>query len=77
LVAYFLDLQDGRANRYEIIPALILFYPQWCVLKYLGNYLFHQNEKQLINEKKHHEKHIETAEPFLEAGLQVGKFLCF
>ena len=74
LIILYLDLKCGKADRYEILPALLFVYPQWVVLKLLFRYLIHKDEKTLNKEKECYERNVETLEAFLEATFQV-KFL--
>ena len=59
-------------TRFEIIPVLILCYPQWRCCKFLVNYLYHKDENRLQVEKQTYEREVETMEAFAEAGIQVG-----
>ena len=76
LVIFRNDLKNGKANYFEVIPLLLLFYPQWKTLKFLANYAFnHRDETRLNNDKNEHDKDIGSLEPFLEASIQVSKIL--
>jgi hypothetical protein len=72
---FYRDLNKKKVSRFEIIPVLILCYPQWRCIKMLVSYLYHKNESRLQSEKQTYEREVETMEAFAEAGIQVGTFI--
>ena len=71
VVVFIRDLKHKKANRYEVIPLILLVYPQWRVLKFLCNYVYHRNEDTLNKDKDENERDVASLEAFLEACLQV------
>ena len=66
------DLQDQKANIFEMVPLFLLFYPQYKTIKYLCQYIFvHRNEEILNEEKEKNNREVGSLEPFLESSLQV------
>ena len=66
------DLTNGNARKYEIIPLIFLFYPQWKCLKYLANYaIAHKDEHRLKQDIVEFNREVASIEPFLESSLQV------
>ena len=66
------DVKQDNARKYEAIPAIFLFYPQWKSLKYLINYAFkHKDENKLKNDIKEFDRDVACIEPFMESSFQV------
>ena len=73
LVVFKNDLETGKANKFEIIPLLLLCYPQYKTLKFLLMYVFcHRDEAVLNRDKEEHDRDLSSLEPFLESCLQVS-----
>ena len=67
------DLGTGKANKFEIIPILLLCYPQYKTFKFLWMYIFcHRDEAVLNRDKEEHDRDVAPLEPFLESCLQVS-----
>ena len=72
VVVFYNDITNDRVKWFEAIPLLLLVYPQWRVLRYLGSYLFfHGDETKLEQDKVAYERDVGTLEPYLEAAIQV------
>ena len=72
IVVFKNDLGTGKANRFEIIPLLLLCYPQYKTLKFLLIYIFcHRDEAVLNRDKEENDRDVAPLEPFLESCLQV------
>ena len=72
VVWYSKDVREKKANLFEVIPLVLLFYPQYKTLKYLAQYLFvHCDENQLDKDKDDNDRSIAHLEPFLESSFQV------
>ena len=72
MVVFVHDYRKQKANLFEIIPLLLLFYPQYKTIKFLLQYLFiHRDENLLNKEKEEHDRTVAPLEPFLESCLQV------
>ena len=68
------DLREEKASNFEIIPVILLVYPQYKTIKFIVQYLFiHQNETQLNLDKTENDRTVAPLEPFLESSLQVRK----
>ena len=66
------DLKNQKANIFEVIPLIFLFYPQYKTLKFLAQYLFiHDDENLLTQDKEENDRTVAPLEPFLESCLQV------
>ena len=75
VIVFYNDFSSNSAQWPECIPLLLLVYPQWRVMKYLGNYLFvHRDENKLEKDKVAFERDVGTLEPYLEATIQVIYF---
>ena len=69
------DLENGRAQNFEVIPLLLLCYPQYKTLKFLANYAFHhRDETRLDRDKEEYDRTVAPLEPFLESAIQVSHF---
>ena len=67
------DVKHKNANFIELIPVIMLMYPQYKTLKILLRYaLFHRDENQLKYDKEEIERRISPLEPFLESCMQVS-----
>ena len=67
------DLGTGKANKFEIIPILLLCYPQYKTFKFICMYIFcHRDETVLNRDKEEHDRDVAPLEPFLESCLQVS-----
>ena len=76
IVLFSNDFHDKEANIFEIIPLMLLVYPQYKTIKFLCEYLFvHRNEEVLNYEKEKNNREVASLEPFLESCLQVGECL--
>ena len=65
------DYRDQKANFFEIIPLVLLLYPQYKTIKFLAKYLVHRDENILNKETENHDRSVASLEPFLESCLQV------
>ena len=65
------DFRNQKANIFEIIPLVLLFYPQYKTIKFLVQYLIHRDETVLNREKEENDRNVAPLEPFLESALQV------
>ena len=66
------DLKNQKANIFEVIPLIFLFYPQYKTLKFLAQYLFiHDDENLLTQDKEENDRTVAPLEPFLESCFQV------
>ena len=75
IVMFMNDLRIQKANKLEVIPLLLLFYPQYKTLKFLLMFaLYHQQEEILNRDKEDHARDVASLEPFLESSLQVKGF---
>ena len=78
IVVFLRDLRKGDTKKWEIIPVLCLFYPQWKTLKFLGNYVInHRDETRLKMDITEFDQDIGSLEPFVESALQVLNFAIF
>ena len=66
------DLKSGNAKKIELIFVLLACYPQTKCLKFLFQYLMHQDEKKLDIDRNDFDSGIGSFEPFLESAFQVG-----
>ena len=71
-VMFYQDVKSGHANKFEITFLLLLFYPQWKMLKTLMKYLKNKDEQELINNVAQNDREFPLFEPFCESGLQVS-----
>ena len=71
LVLFVNDFRKQKANIFEIIPLVLLFYPQYKTIKFLVQYLIHRDETVLNREKEENDRTVAPLEPFLESALQV------
>ena len=71
IVLFVNDFQNQKANFFEIIPLVLLFYPQYKTIKFLARYLIHGDENQLNKDKEENDRAVASLEPFLESCLQV------
>ena len=71
-VMFYHDVKSGHANKFEITCLLLLFYPQWKMLKTLMKYFRNKDEQELINNVAQNEREFPLFEPFCESGLQVS-----
>ena len=71
VVLFVNDFREKKANIFEIVPLVLLFYPQYKTIKFLAQYLIHRNEDILYEEKKENDRVVAPLEPFLESCLQV------
>ena len=72
VVWYVKDVREKKANLVEVIPLVLLFYPQYKTLKYLAQYLFvHRDENRLNKDKEDNDRSIAHLEPFVESSIQV------
>ena len=72
MVMFVNDFRDQKANIFEVIPLVLLFYPQYKTMKFLTRFLFiHRDENLLKQERKENDCTVATLEPFLESCLQV------
>ena len=72
IVVFVNDIRKQKANLFEIIPILILFYPQYKTLKFLLQYIFIYRDENLLNEEKEeNNRTVASLEPYLESCLQV------
>ena len=73
IVLFVNDFCDQKANIYELIPLVLLVYPQYKTIKFLSKYIFIHRDEELLNEEKEkHNRDVATLEPFLESCLQVN-----
>ena len=71
-VMFYHDVKSGNANKFEITFLLLLFYPQWKMLKTLMKYFSNKDEQELINNVAQNDREFPLFEPFCESGLQVS-----
>ena len=72
IVLFVNDFRHEWANIFEVIPLMLLCYPQYKVIKFLTRFLFiHRDENILNKDKEEHDRTIAPLEPFLESCLQV------
>ena len=71
VVLFVNDLRKKRANIFEIVPLLLLFYPQYKTIKFLAQYLKNRDENILKKEIESHDRTVSQLEPWLESSLQV------
>ena len=71
------DLKSGDAKEVELIFVLLACYPQTKCLKFLFQYLMHQDEKKLDIDKNKFDSGIGSLEPFLESAFQVSLYSDF
>ena len=71
------DLKSGNAKKIELIFVLSACYPQTKCLKFLFQYLMHQDEKKLDIDKNSFDSGIGSFEPFLESAFQVSYYFDF
>ena len=71
-VMFYNDVKSGHANKFEITFLLLLFYPQWKMLKTLMKYWKNKDEQDLINNVAQNEREFPLFEPFCESGFQVS-----
>lgn len=72
-VWYIKDVREKKANILEVIPLLLLFYPQYKTVKFIAQFLFiHFDEKRLVEEKEENDRTIVYLEPYIESCLQVS-----
>ena len=72
IIGFYNDLKNGDATKYDTIPLIFLFYPQWRSLKVLGSFFFyHHDEVQLNSDMTKFDKQLGSLEPFLESSFQV------
>ena len=68
------DVREGKASNLEIIPVILLVYPQYKTIKFIVQYLFiHHDETQLNLDKTENDRTLASLEPFLESSFQVRK----
>ena len=73
IVVFIKNYRKQTANLFEIIPLLLLFYPQYKTIKFLCQYIFiHRDENLLNEEKEENDRTVASLEPFLESCLQVS-----
>ena len=67
------DLKRKTATWVELMPVLLLVYPQYKAFKFLMRYAFvHQDERQLELDRDENERRVGSLEAFLESCLQVS-----
>ena len=72
IIIFVHDFEKKGVNIFEIIPLILLIYPQYKTMKFLAKYLFiHRNEDLLNKDKEVHNRDVASLEPFLESCLQV------
>ena len=71
------NLKSGDAKEVELIFVLLACYPQTKCLKFLFQYLMHQDEKKLDIDKNKFDSGIGSLEPFLESAFQVSLYSDF
>ena len=72
IVLFVNDFRDQKANIFEVIPLILLFYPQYKTIKFLTRFLFiHRDETLLNQQNEEHGSAVAPLEPFLESCLQV------
>ena len=71
VVTFYHDVKSGNADKFEITFLLLLFYPQWKMLKTLIKYLKNKDEQELIENVAQNDKEFPLFEPFCESGPQV------
>ena len=71
LVLFVNDFRNQKANMFEIVPLVLLFYPQYKTMKFLAQYLIHRDETVLNREKEENDRTVAQLEPFLESAFQV------
>ena len=72
IFGFYNDMKNGDATKYDILPLIFLFYPQWRSLKILGKFIFyHRDEGQLNSDMNKFDKQLGSLEPFLESAIQV------
>ena len=65
------DLKSGSASKFEFLFVILLFYPQWKTIRFLTEYCFHKDAKQLKDAQCNHSEQFGHVEPFLESAFQV------
>ena len=72
------DLRVGKANKWEVIPLVLLCYPQYKTVKFLGMFFFSHRDEEILNrDKEENDRVVAPLEPFLESSLQVRFFFQF
>ena len=72
IVLFINDFREKKANIFEVIPVILLVYPQYKTLKFLSQYIFiHRDENLLNREKEENDRTVAPLEPFLESCFQV------
>lgn len=66
------DLHRGKANKWELIPALMTVYSQYKSIKTLIQFFQDRDEKKVKEDKDEIDGDISRLEPFLESALYVG-----
>ena len=66
------DVKSGNAKEIELIFVVLACYPQTKCLKFLFQFLMHQDEKKLNIDKNNFDSGIGSLEPFLESAFQVS-----
>ena len=72
IVLFTNEFRDGKANIFEIVPLILLIFPQYKTIKFLLQYIFiHRDESRLNQDKAHNDRDVAPLEPFLESCFQV------
>ena len=72
IVLFINDFRDQKANIFEIIPLLLLVYPQYKILKFLSQYIFNHRDEQILRQEiEESNRTVAPLEPFLESCFQV------
>ena len=73
VILFFNDYKEEKANLFESLPLILLFYPQYKTVKFLSQYLFIHRDENLLNKgKEENDKTVAPLEPFLESCFQVS-----